>query len=947
MIAGRVVAFVAFVACATLALTASTGIAAAQEAPVAAPLVPTLPQATDREIQIASDAFLKDARLPRWVQPRAIPEVKAGGPAVLALWDSQTWLDAAQTTYVHRALRVNDPSVLSGLGRVSLQFIPAYQRMVLHTLQVVRDGVVVDRLAAAQVRFLQRETGLESNLYSGIVTASILVDDLRVGDTLEIAYSTIGANPVFGPLYSGVEGWDQLLPIEDRRVMLSAPVQRRIQWKTHGELSPGIAAPTDKVVDGVRTLTFEGRSLASLPPEPAVPSGVSVGRSIEFSEYTRWNDVATWAESLFVDREPPSAERQALVATLMAKPTVEERVVGALEFVQSQVRYFSVSLGTSSHRPTLPNKVLTQRYGDCKDKSLLLVTLLRDMGIPSTPALARLGNRTGFGGRLPTPLVFDHVIVRVDVDGAPYFLDATRMGQHGRLARMGQLHDGSEVLLASAATQAPLKIVVPNREELVRDDRIETLTLTKLDGDGELRVTQIQNGVLAEGFRSIRGLLTQERFDALATSEMGRRYPGARLIEPVQFDDDTTENRLTMTYAVSVPKPAKRAGSGWQVAYRPENLLMIFTTPSESNRRAPVAVRFPVNAHYTFEATFPEEVGATLDPGTTTIEDPAFLSTLELSFRGNRWIARAEVRTLADRIAASDLPRLREDLQKIQRSFPSAVVIRDTDIRKSGFLGIGRKDLAATLKSRQEDGVTRIAATLKAGRLGGSDLARAHCERGAALLTLDRNQEALADADQAVEVDPNAPDMLACRGEIRVGTRAFGPAIEDFSRAIVMGADGGRVYYLRGQAKFHLGRFAEAADDFSKANTVDKDQRSTLSHDLWRALAYRRMNKPLPDDLQRLAAADPRGEWPRPVLALLADRLGPDEVGSLAAKPAGDAAELNGTEADFFVGEWYLARGDLVRARDAFMASRARGVIIYTEYSASGFELEKMDRPAH
>ena len=927
--------------CIATCLIAATG--TAQEPPLGAPVAPGASQ-PDREIQIASDAFVKDPALPKWVLPHAIAEPKATGPAVLVLSDSQILVADSPVAYSHRAVRVNDASVLSALGRVSLVFIPAYQRMVLHTLRVVRDGAVLDRLPVAQVRFLQRETGLESNVYSGLVTASILVDDLRVGDTLEIAFSTIGANPVFGPTFSGAEGWDQFLPIDERRVVLNAPVRRAIRWRTHGDLTPAIAAPVEKIVGDVRVLTFEGKGLASLSPEAAVPNGVSTARWIEFSEYANWNGVATWAESLFVDHEPPSAERKSVVATLMAKPTVEERVVGALEFVQSQVRYFSVSLGTSSHRPTLPNTVLTRRYGDCKDKSLLLVTLLGDMGIASTPALAKLGNRTGFDDRLPTPLAFDHVIVAVTVDGAPYWLDATRMGQHGRLARMGQVHDGAEILPASAGTQSLVRIAVPNREELARDDRIEDLVLTKLDGDGTLHVTATQHGVSAEAFRAVRGLLTQERLDTVATNEMEKRYPGAKLVEPVKLEDDPVENRMTLTYAVSLPKPAKRVGSAWQVPIRPDNILQIFTLPPDAKRRAPVAVRFPVNAHYRFAATLPDEVAAAIDPSSITVDDPAFVSTQEFSFRGNRWVSEAVVRTVADRVAVADLPRLRDDLQKVQRGLPGGVLVRDTDLRKTGFLGIGRKDLATTLKSRQEDIVKRTSATIQAGRLTGGDLARAYCDRAAAQLTLDHAQEATSDADKAVEIDPNDPEMLVCRGQTRLGNREFAPAIDDFSRAVVMGADGGHAYHLRGQAKFHLDRFADAAADFAKANAADRDDRSTLSHDLWRAMAYRRLKQALPDDLQKRAATDPRGDWPRPALALLADRLGPDEVGPLAAKKPGDAAELNGTEADFFVGEWYLSRGELPKARESFAASRARGVIIYTEYAASGLELEKLDR---
>src|SRR5690606_28080296 len=48
----------------------------------------------------------------------------------------------------------------------------------------------------------------------------------------------------------------------------------------------------------------------------------------------------------------------------------------ATDFVQNEVRYMGVEVGEYSHRANKPEKVFDQRYGDCKDKSVLLSALL-------------------------------------------------------------------------------------------------------------------------------------------------------------------------------------------------------------------------------------------------------------------------------------------------------------------------------------------------------------------------------------------------------------------------------------------------------------------------------------------------------------------------------------------------------------------------------------------
>ena len=732
------------------------GVARAQSvvAPIVAPTVTPIvtpivtPQAStpqvDREIQVASDAFAKDPALPAWVEPHAIPASKASGPAVVLLSETQIMVADRATTYTRRAMQVNDALVLSQVGRVPIAFIPAYQRVVLHTLRLIRDGAVLDRLPDAQVRFLQRETGLEHNVYSGVVTASMLVDDLRVGDVLEVAFSTIGTNPVFGAAYGGIEagpaGPHDVSP-RDPQHAGRAPHRmedaRRARQVLAGAVGTHAGRHPVRHVRGGGAARAAGRGAGSPRLRGLSP--------LQFSEYADWNGVARWASSLFDDREPPSAERVALVATLAARPTVEERVVAALEFVQSQVRYFSVSLGTSSHRPTAPNVVLARRYGDCKDKSLLLMALLKDLGIASTPVLARLGNRTGFDDWLPTPLAFDHVIIAVDVDGARWFLDSTRLGQHGKLARMGQAHDGSQVLVAAAATTALHRIDVANRDALALDDRIETMTITKLDGDGDLTVVHTQFGIGAETSRVLLAALPKDRIDALFTAEMEKRYPGAKLIEPARFDDDRTENRLSGTLRFRVPKPMQRIGTIWRVDFRPDNFARVFAVPQDSNRRAPVLLRYPLNVRYRFDAELPDDVSATIDPVVAAVSNRWFVSTTERSFRGNRSQSTATLRTLTDRVTADELPKLRDEVAKFERGFPTMVVFGESSIKRSAFVGTGKKDLAQTLKTRQEETVVKVTATIDSGRLTGMDLARAYCERASALISLGRKDEALAD----------------------------------------------------------------------------------------------------------------------------------------------------------------------------------------------------------
>ena len=143
-----------------------------------------------KEVQLGSNAFTLADPVPSWVDQAPLPEVTRPLPIVVRLAETQFLVGQVPAIHNRRATLINDTASLTAAGRVSISFAPEYERVQLHAIYIHRAAERLDRTPNLNVRFLRREQGLEQGVYSGRVTASILVDDLRVGDTLEIAYTT-------------------------------------------------------------------------------------------------------------------------------------------------------------------------------------------------------------------------------------------------------------------------------------------------------------------------------------------------------------------------------------------------------------------------------------------------------------------------------------------------------------------------------------------------------------------------------------------------------------------------------------------------------------------------------------------------------------------------------------------------------------------------------------
>jgi len=164
----------------------------------AAPQVAAAPDEPSRQVSKTGFSFLIEPS-PDWFVPAAespnTPVDRA--PMHYRVIDEQTRLLGATRWTHHHIVRVLDE--VGGLGtasQIEIQFDPTYQTLVMHHLFIERDGKQIEKLEASRVELLQRETQLERRIYDGRVTASIVLQDVRVGDQIEKIRYLKTASPI-------------------------------------------------------------------------------------------------------------------------------------------------------------------------------------------------------------------------------------------------------------------------------------------------------------------------------------------------------------------------------------------------------------------------------------------------------------------------------------------------------------------------------------------------------------------------------------------------------------------------------------------------------------------------------------------------------------------------------------------------------------------------------
>lgn len=235
------------------------------------------------------------------------------------------------------------------------------------------------------------------------------------------------------------------------------------RWKIDGSL-PGL-----QVQESAGGITVTASGIPRVVPPERAPGIAEEGALLRYAwgDLAGWEGVGLWYEGLLSqvarNAEPVRARARELIARL---PDRRQRLEALVSFARRQVRYVAVEVGIGGYRPHPPQQVMERLWGDCKDKALLLVDLLREAGIEAYPALVRLDPEGRVDREFPSPDQFNHEIVAVPAEGLGLGEDVPVSG--GYLFLDATQETGGLAWLQPAVQDQEALVVRGGRGELVR-----------------------------------------------------------------------------------------------------------------------------------------------------------------------------------------------------------------------------------------------------------------------------------------------------------------------------------------------------------------------------------------------------------------------------------------------------------------------------------------------
>ncbi len=563
------------------------------------------------------------------------------------------------TEYHHYIKQIFNQSGIQNGSEVSVTFAPEFQHVVFHKIVLLREGQVINQLQQSQIKVVEEEKDADEFQYDGLKRAFITLKDVRKGDRIEASWSVIGQNPVFGNRFSKELYLNSETAICNFYTTILTSADRPLHISTVNHAP----APVEQHSGNTLLYRWDDLSIKSHDHPSSAPSWYNPLPTAYITEYNNWQEVIGWGLTTFnhYHYPLPAALRTRQAEWLRAAKGDKDLYANlATRFVQNEVRYLGLEMGVNTHQPHSPAEVYNQRFGDCKDKALLLTILLQQQGIPAYTALVNTDIRSQMNQAAPSPGDFDHAIVAIEKGNGSYrFIDPTIPNQRGEFPDLYVPDYGYALVLKEGLTS-----LQPASAGDIYDYFItETLQAPFFD-TARYTITYTYKGGAADEERSAIAETSIKNLEKHSLSRYKDLFEDIHQDGPFALSDDSLKNEFTISKHYSIPelwsvKDGERAFN-FSVAI----LSAEFSDPSDIAEDAPIKQSYPLHINYTLDLTLPEDWPACFNE--IHIHNSSYQFDFTPSFNGNTMTLRYNFKTLRDYIPTSDIAQYKKDYKEIE-----------------------------------------------------------------------------------------------------------------------------------------------------------------------------------------------------------------------------------------------------------------------------------------
>jgi transglutaminase-like putative cysteine protease len=582
-----------------------------------------------------------------------------------------------KAVYNHVITAIVSESGVQSNSEVSVSFDPSFERLDFHELTVWRNNKPQNRLILTAFKMLPEENELDKFIYNGTYSAKYILPDIRKGDRIEYSYTITGRNPIFDKFTRSIYFQGSDLIVHQYTTLLFA-AGRSINIKPYNLLSQ----PKVSVSGGLKRYEWEDFQVPGISTNKFQPKWVNQYAHAQVSEYNNWEQIIDWGLKINPIQTSFAGELADSLTNLKKQygKDKEKYFRAAVMLVQDEVRYMGIETGPYSHKANRPDKVFKQRYGDCKDKSLLLASILNAGGIEAHMALLNTDLLDKIDGFIPSPSIFDHAVVVATVNNKQVWVDATMSNQRGK---------GTDLYFPPYLKGLVLKAGGDNLTDIKQSKTGKASIVEKYDIKDEFApvkfiVTSTYSLDRADDVRDEIATTGIAQLEKSYLEYYSKTYNKIEAADSIIIKDDQSKNELTTIESYKITNFFKRDSvKGKYTADFYADDISRQLPDVNGQVKTPVSVTYPYNMDYTIKVNLHN--GWDIENEHNEITRNAYKFISDKTVSGNELALRYQFTYFKNYIPLNELTAFKKDVKDLKGDKLSYSFYYIPDIKKVPF----------------------------------------------------------------------------------------------------------------------------------------------------------------------------------------------------------------------------------------------------------------------
>ncbi len=603
-------------------------------------------------------------------------EITRGTLTLLADYQINTF---KQEVYFRLVTRITDNVGIQSGSNVNVVYDPLFQKLTFHSIKIMRDGKEINKLVPDHFQVIRRELNAENYLYDGSLSAMLNMSDVRNGDIIDLSYTIKGFNPIHNGKFSDSFILNDYAPIG--KINVSIKASDKLNYKAYNTA----LQPIIRKKNGYTNYNWMVETPDHFVYEDNIPSWKIVMPTIVVSDYTSWEEVVKWSTDIYTQNEPLNSVVKKKVSEInTAYNTQGEKIKAILDFVQDDIRYLGLEYGIGSYKPNSPNKVFEQRYGDCKDKSLLMVQMLKEINVEAYPMLLNTTMKSTITELPPSPSFFDHCVVKViDKEKRELYYDPTIYNQGGTYKNTyfpdyeyGLVVKKNNVVFDSIVSSSNNNVTI-----------FEEFVIKEVNGGATLNVNSTYTDVEADRMRNYFKNNSKSSIIKEYENYYAKYYSKIKMVSEPSINDNILKNefKVTESYVIdSIWQPMRLKPNFIAIEFVPTGLTNLLYVPNMESRKNAMSLPYPVSREHRTNIILPSEWQIVRNDDIVSNDIFYYDFSVDYDKKKNEVQLKSYLKIQKPSITPNEFSVYYNDLNKVEKSFGYTIF---TPKNSKGFQG--------------------------------------------------------------------------------------------------------------------------------------------------------------------------------------------------------------------------------------------------------------------